>query len=227
PELLDYLAGQFIEQGWSTKTLVKEIVLSDAYRRQSRLTEEAMAVDPDNRLLWRMNRKRLEAECLLDAVLAASGELDLAVSGKTVPEGLSADYEFPQASRRRALYWPQFRNSRPELLVLFDGANPSLVSGRRNVSSVAPQALYLMNSPWIIDQARTTADRLLQEEAADAGRIDSAFRLVLGRDPTDDEATAVARYLTMDGELSSADRRECWTQVIQSLFASLDFRYLY
>ena len=228
PELLDYLAGRFIAEGWSTKRLVREIVLSGTYRRSSEPTAEGMAVDPDNRWLWRMNRKRLEAECLQDAMLSCSVRLDLSMGGKSVPSGMSADYDFEQGSERRAIYWPQFRNSRPEMQVLFDGANPSLVSGRRNVSSVAPQALYLMNSPWVFDQAQATAERLLAEKGlSESLRVQQAFRVILGRLPTDEEERLVTAFVSTDEGGSTEEQLDRWTHVVQSLFGSLDFRYLH
>jgi len=228
PELLDYLAGRFIEQNWSTKALVREIVLSQAYRRSSDPSEEHAQIDPENRLLWRMNRKRLEAECLLDAILSVSGEREDLIGGKTVPGDLSADYDFEHDSRRRAVYWPLLRNSVPELLLTFDGANPSLVSGRRNVSSVAPQALYLMNDPWVIEQSRLAARRLLEGEAlSDSARIQEAFRRTLGRLPSDAEEQAVRAFLGETERLSKKQRLARWSQMVQSLMASLDFRYVH
>src|SRR5690606_18120098 len=117
PELLEYLAGVFVERGWSTKKLVREIVLSDAYRRVSMPSDAHAKADPENRLLWRMNRKRLEAECLMDAVMTVSGSLDHQLGGKTLPEKLSADYDYEHDSNRRAIYWPLLRNSIPEMML--------------------------------------------------------------------------------------------------------------
>jgi hypothetical protein len=227
PELLDYLAGRFTAQGWSTKQLIREIVLSEAYRRQSTSHAASAAIDPENRLLWRMHRKSLEAECLQDAVLATTGELDLALGGHTIPDGLSADYDFAHDSRRRALYWPQLRNSRPRLLTVFDGANPSLVTGKRAVSQVAPQGLYLMNDPWVMDQAERTARRLLERaDPSDTARVEHAFQLILGREATDAERSAITQFLTAGGNTDPKVAFRRWSQVVQSLYASLDFRFL-
>jgi cytochrome c553 len=228
PELLEYLAGRFVERGWSTKKLVREIVLSDAYRRLSTPSDAHAKVDPENRLLWRMNRKRLEAECLMDAVMTVSGTLDHTLGGKTLPEKLSADYDFEHDSNRRAIYWPLLRNAVPEMMLAFDGANPSLVTGRRNVSSVAPQALYLLNNPWILEQSELAAGRLLAGEAlSDSARIQQAFRLTLGRLPTDAEEQTVTAFVAGSEAVSDEERLTRWTQVVQSLFGTLDFRYVY
>jgi hypothetical protein len=227
PQLLDYLAGRLIEHNWSVKDLVREIVFSEAYRRDSAPRVEQSALDPDNRLLWRMNRKRLEAECLQDAVLSVSGELDDRMGGKTIPDGLSADYDFVHDSRRRAVYWPALRNAIPDLLQVFDGANPSLVTGRRNVSSVAPQALFLMNNPWILDQCESTARRLLAGDAlSDSARIHEAFRRILGRPPTDLEEQTAREFLAENPPKSEGQRVIRWSQLVQSLVCTLDFRYL-
>ena len=227
PQLLDYLAGRLIECDWSVKELVREIVLSEAYRRDSAPRAEQSALDPDNRLLCRMNRKRLEAECLQDAVLSVSGELENRMGGKTIPDGLSADYDFVHDNRRRAVYWPALRNAIPDLLQVFDGANPSLVTGRRNVSSVAPQALYLMNNPWILDQCETTAERLLAGDAlSESARIHEAFRLILGRPPTDEEEQTAREFLTENPPQTEQQHLLRWSQLVQSLICTLDFRYL-
>jgi hypothetical protein len=228
PELLEYLAGRFIERGWSTKKLVREIVLSKAYQRVSTPSESHAKVDPENRLLWRMNRKRLEAECLMDAVMTVSGALDHKLGGKTLPDKLSADYDYEHDSDRRAIYWPLLRNALPEMLLVFDGANPSLVTGRRNVSSVAPQALYLLNNPWILEQSELAAERLLAGEAlSDSARIHQAFRLTLGRLPTDLEEQTVAAFVAGSEAVLPEERLTRWTQVVQSLLGTLDFRYVY
>ena len=117
---------------------------------------------------------------------------------------------------------PVFRNSPPELIALFDAANPSMVTGRRDVSTVAPQSLYLMNSPFAVDQAKHAAERLLADESmADDDRIRHAYRLTLGRLPTESERSVVTRYLAGDSEPVDA-----WAGLFQALFASAEFRYV-
>ena len=232
PQLLDYLAGCLVQDDWSVKAVVRQIVLSDAYRRSSGSGPAQAAVDPDNRLLWRMQPRRLEAECLLDAVLAVSGRLDLQHGGKTLPDNLSADYGFRYTSPRRAVYWPVLRNAMPDLLQVFDGADPSLVTGKRNVSSVAPQSLYLMNNPWLIEHSEHAARRLLsQTQANDEQRLQLAFRRTLGRLPTEPERAASVGFLDASAadtaDSDPAERLRRWTQLMQALFCTLDFRYLH
>src|SRR5262249_51051627 len=141
PELLDHLAVRFVEDGWSMKALVRAIVLSRTYQLSAVGSAGAVAADPENRLLARQNRRRLGAECLRDTMLAVSGRLTLDRGGPTYPAKLAADYHYQHTDTRRSVYAPVFRNALPELFAVFDFADPSMVTGQRNVSTVAPQAL--------------------------------------------------------------------------------------
>ena len=218
PALLDYLAIRFMDDGWSVKRLVRRIVTSRACRRAAVDDPRARAIDPDNRLIWRANRRRLDAECLRDAMLAASGRLDPTRGGPGFPTDLAADYGFKRDDERRSVYLPAFRNALPELIAAFDAADPSLVVGRRDVSTAAPQALVMMNHPFVIDQARHAAHRLLATPGMDdEARTDRAYRLALGRPPTEAERRAAVGFLE-----GGAD----WTILIQALFATADFRYV-
>ena len=228
PELLDHLARRLMEGNWSVKSLVREVVLSRTYRRSTQSDKHNLASDPENRLLWRMNRRRLDAECLLDSVLAVSGQLQTEIGGKTLQVGLRADYGYRHNSDRRALYWPVFRNALPPLFELFDFADASTPTGRRNSSTVAPQALFLMNDPWIIAQANHAARRLLAlTHLTDADRIQHSFRMTLGRSPTESEWNLAREYLNIR-EQKSVDftREQEWASLFQALFASIDFRYV-
>jgi hypothetical protein len=229
PELLEYLASRLVDSGWSIKSLVREIVLSEAYRRSSLDDPAGLERDPENRLLWRMNRKRLEAECLRDAMLTLSGTLRLDAGGSDIPESRSSDYGFVDEQTRRSVYVPVFRNALPGLFQTFDFADPGLVVGRRNVSTVAPQALFLMNDPFVANQARLAANQLLaqplptgiSEAEGVTWRLGSLYRSALGRGPLDSEQRSSLAYLAQTpGE--PADR---WARLVQVLFASLDFRY--
>ncbi|MBA4020052.1 MAG: hypothetical protein C0483_23035 [Pirellula sp.] len=245
PELLDYLARQFTDNGWSTKKLIRQIVLSRTYRLSTADNKQAAATDPENRLLWRMNRRRLDAEALRDAMLAVSGKLDLRAGGpgvndpsvlKGVGTVTPTEYTYEFLDTRRSVYTPAFRNRTLELFEAFDFADPNTVAGKRNVSTVAPQALYLLNSPFVMDQAAAAGARLLAEEpaASDEARVERAFREALGRKPTDGEKSAVLAALARDSksidqnsEASSSDGRQvAWERVFQALFGCLDFRYL-
>ena len=188
PELLDYLAVRLGEQSWSVKKLVREIVLSRVYQlnsaadggtasphkdRRTLLASAAKAakVDPENRLLWRMNRRRLEAECLRDTILSVSGELQPSTGGPTIAPGTAADYAYKHTSKQRSVYLPVLRNALPELFEVFDFADTSRVTGQRNVTTVAPQSLFLLNHPFVMEQARHFADRLLAKSGRTTKRV--------------------------------------------------------
>jgi cytochrome c553 len=218
PELLDHLASRFVADGWSMKQLVRSMVLSRAYR-QAGSNPAAATADPENRLFGRANHRRLEAECIRDAMLSVSGILSPERGGPTYPAALAADYGYKSTDTRRSVYLPVFRNALPEALEAFDLADPSVVTGVRNTSTVAPQALFLLNHPFPAEQAKHAAARLRSETLPDdAARIARAYRLTLGREPTAGERAVAARYV--------AGGTEAWAGLFHALFASADFRYL-
>jgi hypothetical protein len=225
PELLDHLALQFVRNGWSVKRLVRSIVLSRAYRMSTSGQSDARArdIDPDNRLLRQMNRKRLEAECLRDAMLVASGTLDRTAGGSTMKPGTASEVGYVFDDARRSVYLPVFRNRLPELFEVFDFADPNVVLGRRNVSTVAPQALFLMNNPFVMAQAREAARRALAAPGDDAGRLERAYRSALGRAPTGRERDVALRFVAAQ---EGAARQAAWEGVYHALFACIDFRYV-
>jgi hypothetical protein len=233
PELLDFLAIRFVEEGWSVKSLVREIVLSQTYQLSSATSASGSAVrgaevDPENRLLWRMNRRRIEAEFLRDSILFVSSQLELTLGGPTILPGTSADYGYKHTELRRSVYVPVFRNAMLDLFETFDFANPSMVTGRRDPSTVAPQALYLMNHPFVMEQARKASRRFLAWPGLDdAGRVERVHRVILGRPPSAGERNVALKYLaTPSSDGSDAERVERWAQFAQALFASVDFRYI-
>jgi cytochrome c553 len=220
-ELLDWLAVKFVRDGWSSKKLVRTLVLSRTYRQASTANEKLVAADPENRLFGRANRRRLEAECLRDAILTVSGKLSAEKGGPGFPANLASDYGFKQTATCRSVYLPVFRNALPELFEVFDFADSSTVTGRRNASTVAPQALFMMNNPFVLEQAKYAAARLLEEPLPDdAARLTHAYRLVLGRPPTDGERAVAARFLTDRAPM------DAWASLFHALFASADFRYV-
>jgi hypothetical protein len=223
-ELLDHLALTFIDKKWSVKELVRYVVLSRTYRQSVTGDATTVTADPENRLFGRANRRRLEAECIRDTVLTVSGQLDLTRGGITFPTNLAADYGHKANSNRRSIYLPQFRNAIPEMLEVFDAADPSTVTGKRNAGTVAPQALFMMNHPFILKQAELSATRLLGEKHADdATRITRAYRLTLGREPTSGERTVAQNFLKGKTEKNEKD---AWTALFHALFASAEFRYV-
>lgn len=217
PELLDWLATRFVAQGWSIKTLIRDIMLSRTYQLDS--TGAASSTDPDNRLLARQNRKRLEVECIYDSLLALSGELDLTAGGDTIRTGTKKEYGYEFDLGRRAVYLPVFRNQLPPGFAEFDFPDPNLSVGRRTTTTLSTQALLLMNSPLVLDRARKAAEKLIQEEPDAARRLDLLFARALGRPPSD-----VERSLAL--EFVQSDSPEQWTELCLSVIGSIDFRYI-
>ena len=223
PELLDLLAVQFVQQGWSVKKLIREIALSKTYRLSSVRGEQRE--DPENRLLAHMNHRRLDAEAIRDTMLSVSGTLNLEMGGATFPASLKTDVDFRFQEPRRSVYVPVFRSSLPELFEVFDFANSSLVTGRRDISTVAPQALFMMNHPFVRAQAKLTAERLLGDsQPKEAQRIDHAYLRILGRHPTATEVALSQEFLK--SVTTEKNQVEAWTQMVQSLFSTIDFRYV-
>jgi hypothetical protein len=232
PELLDYLALEFIASGsqdspgWSVKRLIREIMLSRTYQLGG--TPGTGGVDPENRLLGRSNRRRLDAEALRDTMLVVSGRLDRTMGGPTIKKGTVTETGYRFDDRRRSVYTPVFRNRLLELFEAFDFPDPNIVVGRRNVSTVAPQALYLMNSPFVLEESRYAARALLAaRELDDAGRVDRAYRLALGRPPAGRERRLALDFVAEVGETATADERlAVWARFYQALFGCIDFRYV-
>ncbi len=219
PELLDALALRFVDSGWSVKTIVREIVLSRTWQLSTQPTEAGLAADPDNRLLWRATPRRLEAEAIRDAVLTVSGQLDLTRPTGSTVTGLGdklvrgiATEKLQPPSVHRSVYLPVVRDYLPELFDLFDFPSPSLVSGRRAITNVPSQALYLRNSKFIAEQASHAASRLLATDAAsDDDRIDLSMRQALGRYPSEAERTAIRQLIAdvrQQAQQAAADAAE-------------------
>jgi hypothetical protein len=225
PELLDHLAVQFVQQGWSVKKLIRAIALSKTYRLSSARGEQPE--DPENRLLAHMNHRRLDAEALRDTMLSVGGTLKLEMGGATFPASLKTDVGFQFEAPRRSVYVPVFRSSLPELFEVFDFANSSLVTGRRTLSTVAPQALFMMNHPFVRTQAKLAAERLLGDsQPKEEDRIDHAYLRILGRHATVAEIALSQKFLKSVIDTTEKGQSEAWTQMVQSLFSTIDFRYV-
>ena len=223
PELLDHLATQFVNDGRSIKRLIQRILMSQTYRQRS--TESALAheVDPDNRWLSRMNRKRLRAEDIRDTVLFVAGQLDLRAGGSDIKPGTKREYGYQFDSFRRSVYLPVFRNTLPEIFEVFDFADPNIQRGQRSSSTVSSQALLMMNHPFVIEQSRAAASRNLADaDLAPAARIDLAYLQVIGRPPT---KTEVQIGLDLIGD-SDQNKGDGLALLYQILFQCIDFRYL-
>jgi hypothetical protein len=236
------LAVQFMEQKWSIKRLIRSIVLSRVYQSSSEHDAHNYEKDPSDKYLWRMPRRRLEAEAIRDALLAASGQLDLerplgspvmTMSNRPVGGNVGMP-EVRKPSNVRSVYLPILRGQVPEVLAVFDAADPSLIVGKRDVTTVPTQALFLMNNPFVLKQAEEMAKRVLAEKGLDqSGRINLADRLALGRLPTDSERTDFAHYIDDYRKSVAAANPKAnaqlaaWTSFCQLLFQSAEFRYVY
>ena len=224
PELLDFLSGELIRNDWSTKHLVRMIVTSEVYRRAVVEDSERIVIDPGNRLCASANLKRIPVEAMRDAMLMISGELDLQMRGSLIRPGTGADYDYRHQSSRRSIYHPVFRNSLPPLFETFDFADTSVSVGQRSRSTVAPQSLAMMNHPWVVQRAQIAAGRLANLARTDADiLIDRLYRRCFGRHPDETEMRFCLDFL---GKATEAETEQRLADLIQSLFGSIDFRYL-
>jgi hypothetical protein len=231
PELLDWLAHRFVELGWSQKKLIREIVLSHVYRLATNSREQDGDVaDPANRMLARQNRKRLDAECLRDAMLVVAGSLDESRGGPAIDAKLESEYGYKFQSLRRSVYSPIFRNNLPDIFDVFDFADPNTPTGQRNVSTLPSQALFLMNSPFVRDAARHAAENAIELDMDETARVERAFRQTLSRRPTETEQRIATEYLQHFHDRTAEDpkavRRLAWSRLYQALMGSVEFRYL-
>lgn len=242
PELLDWLAHWFMESGWSTKDLNRLILGSNTYRMSALHPQNSVAtkIDPDNRLLWKFRMQRLEPEQIRDSILAISGRLERTMAGKTVPlrnrqfvfNHTSVDHT-RYDSLRRAVYLPVIRNNLYTMFEQFDFPDPTMPTGDRSETVVAPQALLLMNSDLVLDSADALAQSLLQLSVSDASRVEIAYQRVLGRHPNERESRRAIDFVAqirsgarlnagaVDGQWISKG----WSLFCQSLFASNEFMY--
>jgi hypothetical protein len=219
PELLDHLATGFVASDWSLKWLHREIMLSTAYRLSSRHEARNHEADPENRLLWRANRRRLEVEAWRDAILAVSGKLDRTVGGP------SADLASPD-HRRRTLYGAVSRHELNPLLRLFDFPDPNITSGERTVTTVPLQQLFVLNSAFMVNSAKALAGRLGRAAGDDAGRIRHAFPLLYGRPVTERELRLGLAFLAAAELPGPRGKLTRWEQYAQVLLSTNELLYV-
>lgn len=256
PELLDYLAKEFMSRhGWSTKSFLRRLVLTSAYRMSSAAAASAQSGDPENHLFSRANRRRLEAETIRDSILVISGRYDPTRGGPALPTetletfspnlttfnppGINPDARLPERLRyRRTVYLPVFRGAQMEeldILNLFDFADSTQVNAARRQTIVPTQSLFLLNSPWINEQAQALASKLLGDNRLlDRDRVARLITLVYNRPAKSAEIEQALRFI-YEFELRLARERkskrtgsldsEAWTAYIQTLFASNEFLY--
>lgn len=204
PELLDWLAREFADIGWSLKAMHRLMVTSATYRQATEWRKDAAKVDPDNRLLWRMNRRRLEGEALRDAMLAVGGQLNLQAGGPSIYPELPAELEKPRGGwpvnkevrerNRRSIYVFVKRNMRFPFFAIMDAPDTNETCSRRHVSTSAPQALMLVNGKFTLDMAKMLAERVAGER--DTGKtVDRVYRMALGRPPDAKELALALAFL--------------------------------
>jgi len=208
PELLDYLASRFVEEGWSIKKIHRLIMLSSVYQESSANNPRYALVDPNNRLLWRANIRRLEFEALRDSLLAIGGALDMTMYGKPV------DLTKEPYSTRRTVYGFVDRSDVADVMVNFDFANPDMPSGRRHETTVPQQALFLMNSPLVVEQAKklvTLAD--FNKCESDETKIDFLYERIYQRPPKPEEVRLGIEFVTEKPETEKVAAVEAVQQV--------------
>jgi Protein of unknown function (DUF1553) len=229
PELLDFLARSFVENGWSVKALHRLIVTSQTYRQVSSVPSEVAAraalVDPEDLLLWRYPTRRLEAEAIRDSILFVSGRLDATIGGTlmTTPNHAYVTNDQSQANEsysapRRTLYLPIVRNAMYEFLSTFDYADPSMSIDRRPNTTIASQALWLVHSPFVTANAAELATRVTRDVGDDLDAcIERLYALVLSRAPFTEESAAARTFLETTSDFAA---------LAQVLLASSQFHFV-
>ncbi len=230
PELLDYLAAKFVRDGWQLKPMVRELVLSHTYSQSSAYQDAASTTDPENRLLWRMHRRRLPAESIRDAMIAAGGRLDrrpsldpmngrgVLVSSNNADSSASFD-DIVQPCR--SIYLPVVRGYVPAMMSALDAADPDLLVGKRPTTNVPAQALVLINSPEVNQWAKQASTRLLADASDWDERLKLAYQICLQREPADEDRQIAQQFFA--GQEASD---QAWHQYVAALFASTEFRLL-
>ena len=217
PELLDFLALELQLSGWSLKSLHRRIMLSATYQQNCDGEAGSSETDPENRLLWRTNRRRLDVEAWRDAVLSAAGTLDRTVGGPSA--------ELHESNRRRTLYGQISRHQLNDLLRLFDFPDPNITAGERTVTTVPLQQLFVLNSQFVVDQARALAARLMADSPQDGARVTQAFQLLFGRPPSERELQAALDFLQQDAA-ESLDTLTPLEQYCQALLGTNEFAFV-
>lgn len=240
PELLDWLARWFSNNGWSFKDMHRLIMSSRVYQQSSAVDAAAAQADPENQLLHHFPVRRLEAEEVRDALLHVAGKLDRSIGGKTIPRR-NREFVFNHTSKdlttygssRRAIYLPIIRNNLYDLFQQFDYPDPATSTGLRNSSVVSPQALLLMNSDLATDAARSFASRLQNATPDIEARLRAAYRLACAREATDEDVRRAVDFLkATNAALNSSQQdsgqrdQESWALLCQALMMSNEFIYL-
>ena len=233
PELVDYLAQRFVEKGWSVKQMHKLIMLSSTYQMTSEISDTASMNDPQNLYLTRFNRRRLDVEEIRDGLLSIDGSIE-PHKGGTIQSGFGTDGENsndrlsvnPDKQKVRTVYLPLRRANLPALLNLFDFGDATTSQGRRALTNVAPQALFMMNSEFVAERARGLAEQLLTNDDS-AGRVREAYVRILNRDPSSDEVDNSLTYLSaVRSRFGDFEEIDAWESYCRVLMASNEFIYV-
>ena len=218
PQLLDYLARRLMESNWSIKSVHREIMLSTTYQLSSSFDESNANVDADNRYLWQMSRRRLDVEAWRDALLDVSGRLDHTLGG---PSTNLADAN----NVRRTVYAKISRHELNNLLRLFDFPDANITSSKRSETTVPQQQLFVLNSPFMVEQAKAFSARIHREVAeSDEARVHRAFQLAYGRPPEETELAIGQSYLS--GKQDPGSQLSRWESYAQALLGSNEFMYI-
>ena len=249
PGLLDWLASELIRRNWSMKSLHREILLSSTYAMSTRFDQKAADIDPENKLQWRMDRRRLSAEEVRDSLLFVGGRLDRRIGGSLMTvknrayvtgTGHNMKTDVYQ-NARRSIYQPVVRSALFDVFQAFDFADPSLPNGDRVTTTIAPQALFLMNGVLVDNQSKHIADRILKPTGDDPARLKRLYESLLGRSPTAKEANQAATFLSeyrraaveddkkiideKDDSKTIPPRVRAWRALCRVLLSSTEFVY--
>lgn len=221
PELLDWLASAFMDEGWSLKRLHRRILLSGTYQQASVERPDCAAVDPENRLLWRMNRRRLDLESMHDSYLAVAGRLDRTFAGRPV------DIWAAPFSARRGIYAYIDRQDLPGVFRVFDFASPDSSNESRPRTTVPQQALFAMNSPFVIEQVRRVNARPeVANETNGARRVQAVYRILFERQPREDELELARRFLAAAPSFDEISKLSPWELYVQVLLSANEFMFV-
>lgn len=241
PELLDWLAVQFVQNKWSIKSMHRLIMLSSTYQMSTKYNAQMAETDPENRLLWRMNRRRLEAESIRDSILAVCGKIDYEMGGsllnvenrKYVTSTANVD-PVVYDTNRRSVYLPIVRSALYEVLQAFDFADPSVLSGDRTHTTVAPQALFMMNSDFIMQHTKDFADEIIHETHLDeSAKVNRIYERTFSRPATEMEKIRAIKYIKQYRQdlkplkMSEEEKeRQTWQSLCRVLIASNEFLFV-
>jgi hypothetical protein len=232
-------SGERSPRSWSIKAAHRKIIGSAAYQQNTELNPAAVPVDPENRLLWRFHRQRMDVEVLRDSLLALSGLLDETPGGTLLPTP-NRNYVTSTAnvnpavynSNRRSIYLPVIRSALYDVFTAFDFADPSTLAGQRDQTTVAPQALFMMNSAFVLEQVQILAKQLLERNDLDvSGRIRHLYQLCYGRSPSEAEVIRASGYLErVRGELTQSESEKiefrAWTSLCRAVLSANEFVYV-